>query len=108
MEKTIGELRARLTLEEEVRLTDEGGGAEGSWTEVTELWAGIRTLTGAEKFESDQISGTLTHEIEIRYRKNITPAMRFRTGEKSFFIFAVFDPTGRANRLTCLCEERDL
>jgi len=103
----IGTLRERFTLEQPVRTADGGGGASVTWETVTDLWAAVRTITGDERLRHDQLAGRLTHEVWIRYRTGVTPAMRFRQGARIYEIVAVIEAKRRA-RLECLCEERTL
>jgi SPP1 family predicted phage head-tail adaptor len=104
----IGALRLRLTLEAPSRAGDGGGGAVTSWTTITEVWAAVRPISGAESFELDRVAGKVTHEVVIRYRAGVTPEMRLRAGTRIFDIRSVFDPDARRRWLTCLAEERDL
>jgi len=104
----IGELRTRLTLEAPSRTGDGGGGAAVTWTNICELWARVRPLSGGESFALDRTAGTVGHEIVVRHRDGITPQMRFRSGTRVFDIRAVFDPDGRRRWTRCLAEERDL
>ena len=76
----IANLRERLTLEQPVRTPDGGGGAAVTWQTVTELWAYVRPISGDERLAHDQLSGRLTHEVWIRYRAGVLPAMRFTQG----------------------------
>jgi len=103
----IGTLRERFTLEQPVRTADGGGGASVTWETVTDLWAAVRPITGDERLRHDQLAGRLTHEVWIRYRTGVTPAMRFRQGARIYEIVAVIEAKRRA-RLECLCEERTL
>jgi SPP1 family predicted phage head-tail adaptor len=102
------ELRHRLTLEEPSRVSDGGGGFAETWQEVAELWADVRPASGFERVEADRLSGTVSHEIALRYRPGVTPAMRFREGTRLFQILAVIDVAERKRWLKCLCEEREL
>jgi len=103
----IGTLRERFTLEQPARAADGGGGASITWETVTELWAHVRPLTGDERLAHDQLAGRLTHQVWIRYRPGIVPAMRFRQGARIYEIVAVLEAKRRAY-LECLCEERTL
>ena len=105
---TAGELRTRLTLEAPCRMSDGGGGATVTWQDVAEMWAAVRPHTGNEDFALDRVAGTVSHEIIIRYRADVTPKMRFRRDARVFDILAAFDPDARRHWLRCLAEERDL
>lgn len=104
---SIGDLRHRLTLEQPIRTDDGGGGAAVTWQTVAELWAAVRPLSGDERLRADAVSGRITHSVAFRYRSGVLPAMRLRDGPRILEIAAVLD-AGPCNRLTCLCEERNL
>ena len=103
----IAALRERLVLEQPVRTPDGGGGASVTWELVAELWAHVRPISGDERLRHDQLAGRLTHEVWLRYRPGVTPAMRFRQGTRVYEIVAVLEAQ-RRSRLQCLCEERTL
>jgi SPP1 family predicted phage head-tail adaptor len=102
---SIGALRDRLTLESPSRADDGGGGAAITWTSVADLWASIQPITGDERLRADAVSGRVTHQVWIRYRADVVPAMRFVAGARILDIVAVLDGS-RRDRLQCLCEER--
>ena len=102
------DLRHWLVLEELVRVSDEGGGFSESWTEIAMLSADLRLISGEERVEADRLAGRITHEVVLRYRPGVVPAMRFRKGTRLFHILAVIDVEERRRWLECLCEEREL
>jgi SPP1 family predicted phage head-tail adaptor len=102
------DLRHRLTLEELARVADEGGGFTESWVTVATLSANLRPIGGDERYEADRLAGRITHEVNLRYRAGVAPAMRFRNGTRIFHIVSVIDVEERRRWLTCLCEEREL
>jgi SPP1 family predicted phage head-tail adaptor len=101
-------LRQRLTLEALERTSDEGGGFTETWIEVATLSAALRPIGGGERVETGRLAGTITHEVVLRYRQGVVPAMRFRKATRIFHILAVIDVEERRRWLKCLCEERDL
>jgi len=101
-------LRHRLTLEELSRVADDGGGFTESWVTVATLSADLQPISGGEMVEADRLAGTITHEIVLRYRAGVMPAMRFRQGTRIFRILAVIDVEERRRWLKCWCEEREL
>jgi SPP1 family predicted phage head-tail adaptor len=103
----IGDLHERLVLEQPVRAADGGGGASVAWEAVVELWACVRPISGEERLAQDQLAGRLTHEVWMRWRAGVVPAMRFRQGARIYAIVAVLE-MGRRAHLKCLCEERSL
>jgi SPP1 family predicted phage head-tail adaptor len=108
MRARIGRLRHRLTLEAASRADDGGGGAVSSWAELAELWGAVEAATGKETVAADRVTGRTGYQIIIRYRDDVTPAMRFRRGEEAFDILAALDKDGRRRFLVCQCERRDL
>lgn len=102
------DLRHRLTLEEAERVSDGGGGFTETWVEVAIVSAALRPSGGSEGIDSGRLAGRVTHEVTLRYRAGVVPAMRFRQGSRVFHILAAFDEDERKHWLRCLCEERDL
>jgi SPP1 family predicted phage head-tail adaptor len=108
MRSAIGRLRHRLTLESAIRTPDGGGGAAETWTTVAQVWGQIRPTGGSEGFDADTVAGRISHEITLRYRADVVPAMRLVSGNRNFEIMAVIDIDERRRWLKCLCVERDL
>jgi len=102
------DLRHRLVLEELDRVSDEGGGFTETWAAAATVWCDLRPLAGSETVEADRLAGTVTHEIALRYRDGVAPAMRFRNAARVFHILSVINVDERNRWLKCLCEERDL
>ncbi|MFV0368258.1 MAG: phage head closure protein [Hyphomicrobiaceae bacterium] len=101
-------MRHRLTLEQVMRDDDGCGGAEESWVAIGEMWGAVRPVRGTEREVWDQLAGNVSHEIWIRYRSGVKPAMRFRSGGRTFEVRAVIDVEERRRFLKCFAEERDL
>ena len=108
MRARIGRLRHRLTLEASSRADDGGGGAVSTWEEVAGLWGAVEGASGKETVAADRLTGRAGYQIIIRYRDDVTPAMRFRRGAEAFDILAAIDKDGRRRFLVCQCERRDL
>ncbi len=104
----IGALRRRLTLEQQSRVADGGGGVMVTWTPVADLWASLSSSSGAEQLLADGLKGKGTHEIVIRKRMDVVPAMRFRMGARLFFVESVLGRDGPEPYLRILAEERNL
>ena len=79
----IGALRERLDAGSPEPRDDGGGGAVVTWTAVAELWAAVRPITGDERLRHDAVTGRVTHEVWIRHRADVVPAMRFATAPAS-------------------------
>ena len=101
----IGALRHRVRIESQVRTADGGGGAIVTWASLGEVWAGIRPVSGTEAPLAEQQAGRITHEIILRHRADIVPAMRLALDDRHFDIVAVLDVDERRRHLRCLCRE---
>lgn len=104
----IGKMRHRLTLQQEMRMGDGGGGSQSAWQDVAEIWGALEGMSGGEAIMADRISGNTKYQITIRWRSDVSPAMRFLFGGRIFQILTVLDADGRRRFLRCACEERDL
>lgn len=104
--RPIGQMRHRLQLQEAVTLPDGGGGNIVTWTDVAEIWAAIRPVSGGEVVEADALQGRISHVIDVRFRAGITPRHRFRLGARIFDIRAVIDADETHRFLRCQVEER--
>lgn len=104
----IGRLSHRLTLEREARSGDGGGGAVVAWEQAADMWGAVEDLNGTERVRGDRISGEANAMITVRFRDDITPAMRFRNGMRVYNILAVLDGDGQRRYLRCQCQRRDL
>jgi SPP1 family predicted phage head-tail adaptor len=79
-----------------------------TWEALAEIWGAIEMTNGVERLEADRMSGTVNATIVIRYRSDVTPAMRFRIGTQVYHILAVLDGDGAHRFLRCQCQRRDL
>ena len=102
----IGTLRHRVALQAPVRTGDGGGGAVVTWSTIAEVWAAIRPQGGSEAVFAEAVSGVVTHDITIRHRAGVVPAMRFSWDGRIFEITAVLDIDERRRMLRCLCREQ--
>jgi SPP1 family predicted phage head-tail adaptor len=111
---TVSRLRHRLTLQQEVRTPDGAGGYTRSWEDVAELWGEIIPLTGSgssargsgkEIVFAGQIQAEISHRILLRYRSDITPAMRLLYENRLFNIRMVADPDEKRDTLQLLVQE---
>ncbi len=102
----IGTLRRKVALEAPARAAGEGGAGVITWSTIATAWAQIAPRVGREIVAADGLGGRVTHDIRLRWRASITPAMRFKLGTRLFDIRAVRDEDERRRWLVCLCEER--
>jgi SPP1 family predicted phage head-tail adaptor len=92
-------LRHRLLLERPT-----GGPLE--WVTVAQVWASIEPISGTESVSADRLAPRTLHQLRMRYRRGVTPDMRFRLGTRNFHIVSVINEGERARYLVCRVEER--
>lgn len=103
-----GILNKRVVLQTVSRALTASGGATETWSDTATVWAAIRPLTGVERYEAQQVKGTLSTEVEIRYRA-VTAQQRFKYGSRYFYITQPpVNPDERNERLVCICEEQNV
>jgi SPP1 family predicted phage head-tail adaptor len=84
-----GSLRHAITILTASSTQDAAGQPVATWTEVLATRGGIRTLTGREMTQNDQITSQVTHEITLRWTPvTIAPGMRVSFGSHTYQIQA--------------------
>lgn len=101
----IAALRRRLQLEAPVETPDDSGGFSRVWQVVADVWVSIETLDAAERFVAQRGEMRTTHRIAMRWRPDITGAMRLRSGSRAFRILTASDADTHRRFLVCHCEE---
>jgi SPP1 family predicted phage head-tail adaptor len=104
----IGKMRHRITLQKEVRVADGGGGFTITWTNVAtdpSIWASIVPVSTAENLRSMQLQVSITHRITIRYRSDITGALRVLYGGRVFNVRGIKVIEERDRWIELSCEE---
>ena len=102
----IGSLRYRVELQARLRSPDEGGAGTVTWNAVASMFAQIQPVSGREIVSADGLTGRVTHDVSIRFNRDVAPGMRFTEGSRRFIVHAALDIDGRGRWLKCLCEER--
>lgn len=99
-----GLLRHRVTIQAPTP-TDEPkfGGQTQAWVDVATVWAEIDPLSGRELFAAQAVQSESTVKITIRYRADLTTAMRLVAGGTVYDIHHVPPVRGKSNELTMLC-----
>jgi SPP1 family predicted phage head-tail adaptor len=93
----IGDLKHRVTVQESVLTPDGGGGFTEAWQNVAanpEVYAEIIPLSSGEQLRFHQLEITATHRITIRYRNDVTPALRLVKGATVYDIASATDRGG--------------
>ena len=84
-----GELRNKITIEENTSTRDQYGGAINAWTTHSVCWANIEAASGSENVSGDQISGNQSFVFTCRpdvSASRIVPEMRVFWNSRYFDI----------------------
>lgn len=103
----IGPLRHRLTMQEQSVTRASNGEELIAWVTADTVWGNVRPASGREAFVSagDQQLAVITHRVEIRWRADLTPKMRFLWDGRILEIEQVGDPSGKRASLVVQCRE---
>lgn len=78
----IADLNKQITIQNFTKVSDGMGGFTITWYDVDTVWAKMTTHRSDESIQSMQQTGTAIHNLRIRYRHNMTPAMRIKYGNR--------------------------
>ena len=98
-----GTLNRLVLIEQPEGGQDSVGQPNTGWDEVASVWADVRTQGGLESIRSGAEVSTIRASIRIRYRTDITAAMRVTDGSAVYQVKAVLPDTGR-QYLDLVCE----
>lgn len=101
-----GELRHRITVEQNSPTQNDLGEEESSWSEFATRWADARALDGTESFSTDMKFAEATHRFRLRYLDGVTPEMRVSWDGRTFDIVSALDPRGRKRETVIVATER--
>jgi SPP1 family predicted phage head-tail adaptor len=99
----VGKLKNQITLQNTNLTTDNVGGYTTGNTTFITSFAKITPKGGKEIFTDTtgrQIENPHTYEFMIRYRPNITTAMRILYGTRTFNIIKISDENDNNNYIT--------
>lgn len=103
----IGRLRERITIQSSTAASDSAGGQTLTWANLATaptVWARVEPLQGREVVKAMQIQGPFTHRVTLRYRTDLTLAMRVLWGSRYLNVRAILSNEQRAFT-QMLCEE---
>lgn len=99
-------MRARVTLQEPVRVADEIGGAAILWTARGDVWAEIEAGGASQAAEFDAAPSTATYRVRINRRDDVCAGWRIAWGSRRLRIAGVADDA--AQRVLLICQEEIL
>ena len=78
---TISELDKRIVLQAPAKVGDGMGGDDVVWVDIGDpIWAAKTTHRSDEAVQDMKETGTLTHNLRIRYRRGIRASWRIKFG----------------------------
>lgn len=99
-----GELSRRMTIERRAGGTDGAGSPLADWQMVAAVWARVRPLTARELVAAQAVNAEITHEVLMRFRRDITASMRGVIGGEVYtFIAPPIDVDDKRVMLRLLC-----
>lgn len=102
-----GDLKKRITFVREQRAPDGYGGMTTTWVTVATVWAAVWPMSAKELVAGQQVKGEITHKIRIRFRRDITTAMRITLQGRTFIILGPpININEQNSALELLCKEQ--
>lgn len=101
----IGARRLCLTLEEPIEVPDGMGGVQRSFAPRVLLWGRLIPVTATERADASRAESAASHRLVVRWRGDVTAAMRFVAAGRVFNVLGAYDPDGRRRDLVCRVEE---
>ena len=108
MSEHIGSLRERVTIQSETRTADAAGGAVVTWSALPHapmVWARVEPLLGREALQAMQLKAPVSYRVTMRWRDDITAAMRLVWGARVLNIRSIINPDERRRYIELMCEE---
>lgn len=102
--RKITDLRQLMILQRAQDMPDGSGGFARNWLTVAEIWAAIEDIAVRPDFEAGRHTTQSTHRITIRWRPDMTGAMRLQGAAGTFLVHAAHDADGKRARMRLYCE----
>ena len=102
-DQSAGELRHRITFLIK-QVTMSGGIAKETWVPAYTCWASVEPLRGREYYQAAAVNRENEVRFTIRYRKDVSEAMRIRFNDMEYGITAMADPFMRHIKLEILAK----
>jgi SPP1 family predicted phage head-tail adaptor len=99
-----GDLDRRVTIQRPTTTRGETGGPEASWAALAAVWAKVRDLSGKETFSATAAGSDVSRVVTIRYRTDVSDAMRILFEDGAFARIAWKREIGRKLFLEIYCE----
>jgi SPP1 family predicted phage head-tail adaptor len=81
--KKIGELRHRITFQQQIHTSDGQGGTEIVWQDVKTVWASVLPKSGGQFFFAERVEARTTDVVIVRdLGTQINEDMRIKFGQR--------------------------
>lgn len=103
----IGRLNRRVSIQQRSASQDAVGQPVETWSEFAAVWADIRFNTGMKSMETisaDAQTSVAVASVRIRFRSDITAAMRVVDGTTVYHIKTVLPNIGAKDYTDLVCE----
>lgn len=100
-----GELRHIIIFQKLLNTQNDYGELTGQWNDVLTTRAGIYPISGKEFYAAETVNSEVSHKVNIRYMKGLSPDMRIKFGDRFFSIISIINFQERNIELQLLCKE---
>jgi SPP1 family predicted phage head-tail adaptor len=97
-----GRLTERVSIERKSSTRAANGEEVVTWTVLDTVSASVKQLRGKEFFAAAQMQGSVDHQVQIRYRTDITRDMRLMWGAQPLDIVGIAE-LGHREGLEIMC-----
>ena len=101
-----GTMRHRVVIQQrpDPQTQNSVGEVTTAWTTLATVWAAIEPQSGIESIEQAAVVAQVTHNVRIRRRTDVTPAMRLYESPRTLEILAVLD-ANKPGEMKLACRE---
>lgn len=76
-----------------------------NWINYKDVRAAIYPVSGREFFSAEKVNSEVTHKVNLRYIKGLSPDMRIKFGDRLFSIISIINFQERNTELQILAKE---
>ena len=98
-------MRYRIKVENATNTRDAGGGMSQAYNSAAFVYANIKPTNANSSYRQGMVQEKVTHEITMRFMKNIGTNSRISYGTRLFDVKGIINVDERDRFLKLLCEE---
>jgi len=102
-----GTYRHRVILQKPVETEGDYGGTEPGYTAVATVWARVTPSAGKENYQARQVMSEISHEVRIRYRRDVSARWRLSFRGRTLMIESAINVEEANRELLLECRETD-